>query len=272
MTLTTRSTVLPLSLAALLLAGGCHSTNQQAPAPQPDQQQSQQVPNQAGQQAMNPGATPTRQAPEPSRRSEYPNRQQTPYQNQQQTRYPNQQSQQPAYAQPEQRAPSVIPAGTHLVVTLGQTINSKTSQPGDSFNATLAEPVVVQGVTLIRAGAPASGTVVDAKSLGRFKGQAELAIRLDTVRAEGRSYQVASSTVERVEQGKGKRTAVMTGGGGGLGALIGGLAGGGKGALIGGLAGAGAGGAGSAFTGNKELEIPAETRLTFRVEHDVTLR
>jgi hypothetical protein len=74
-----------------------------------------------------------------------------------------------------------------------------------------------------------------------------------------------------VEKGKGKRTAVMAGGGGGLGALIGGLAGGGKGALIGGLVGAGAGTGGAAFTGNKEIVIPAETTLTFRLEHSVTV-
>ena len=166
----------------------------------------------------------------------------------------------------------VIPAGTHLVVTLGEEISSKTAQPGQTFAATVAAPVVVHGQTLIHAGAPASGTVVDAKALGRFKGGAELAIRLDTVRAEGRTYEVHSSTVERVEQGKGKRTAGFIGGGTGLGALIGGLAGGGKGAAIGALSGAGAGTAGSAFTGNKELVIPAETQLTFRLERTVALR
>ena len=60
-------------------------------------------------------------------------------------------------------------------------------------------------------------------------------------------------------------------GGGGLGAIIGGIAGGGKGALIGGLAGAGAGTAGAGLTGNKEIVIPAETPLTFRLERPVTV-
>jgi hypothetical protein len=165
----------------------------------------------------------------------------------------------------------VIPAGTRIVVTLNQTLSSKTAQAGDRFSATVAYPVRVDGNVLIRAGAPATGTVIDAKALGHFKGQAELAIRLDSVRAEGHTYQVSSSTIERVEKGKGKRTAALTGGGAGLGAILGGLAGGGRGVLIGGLAGAGAGGAGSALTGNKELVISAESALTFRLERNVSL-
>lgn len=157
-------------------------------------------------------------------------------------------------------------------MSLGQALGSKISQTGQSFNATVVDPVVVNGVTVVRAGAPASGTVVAAKSLGRFKGAAELAIRLDSIRAQGHTYPVETSTVERAEKGKGKRTAGFIGGGAGLGALIGGLAGGGKGALIGGLAGAGAGTAGTAFTGNKEIVIPAETVLTFRLQNSVALR
>jgi hypothetical protein len=79
--------------------------------------------------------------------------------------------------------------------------------------------------------------------------------------------------VTQTLKGKGKRTGVLVGGGAGLGALIGGLAGGGKGAAIGAVSGAGAGTAGTAFTGNKEIVLPAESAVSFtlrepsRVKH-----
>jgi hypothetical protein len=173
---------------------------------------------------------------------------------------------------PQQGAQSiVVPAGTRVRVRLGQTLSTKGSQAGDPFYGTLVSPVQVNGRTVIPAGAQARGVVIEARPLGRFKGQAVLAIRLDGLRAGGYSYMVRTSTVERVEQGKGKRSLFMTGGGAGLGALIGGLAGGGKGALIGGLVGGGGGAAGSAFTGNRDLVLPAESVVTFDLERSLTV-
>ncbi len=172
---------------------------------------------------------------------------------------------------PPPPAPTVVelPRGTRLPVRLDQAVGSKISQPGEPFGATIAEDVIVGGQVIIPHGARAEGTVIDAKPLGRFKGGALLEMRLERVHTRWGSYPVTTSTMERAEKGKGKRTAGFIGGGGGVGALIGGLAGGGKGALIGGLAGAGAGTAGSAFTGNKQIVLPAETLLTFRLEHPV---
>lgn len=183
----------------------------------------------------------------------------------------------PAQSQAEPPAPQAppppavieLPAGTELRVRLDQDLGSKISHAGDSFTATVADPVEVNGHTVIPKDAQAEGTVIDAKPLGRFKGGAALAVRLERVTTRWGSYPVATSTISRAEKGKGKRTAVMAGGGAGLGALIGGLAGGGKGALIGALAGGGAGTAGSAFTGNKEIFLPSETVLTFHLDHSV---
>jgi hypothetical protein len=167
--------------------------------------------------------------------------------------------------------PSVVelPAGTRLHVRLDEDLGSKISHPGDSFKATIAEDVVIGGQTVVPRGAHAEGTVVDAKPLGHIKGGAVLELRLERVHTNWGSYPVATSSVERAEKGKGKRTAAFAGGGGAFGAIVGGIAGGGKGALIGGLAGAGAGTAGSAFTGNHEIFLPAETLLTFHLEHAV---
>ena len=163
----------------------------------------------------------------------------------------------------------LLPEGTDLRVRLDTDLGSKISQPGDSFSATVADDVMVRGKTVIARGARAQGTVVDAKPLGRFKGGALLSLRLDRVRTKWGSYPVATSSIDRAENGKGKRSAGFIGGGAGLGALIGGLAGGGKGAAIGALAGGGAGTAGSAFTGNKQIVLPAETVLSFRLDHSV---
>ena len=163
----------------------------------------------------------------------------------------------------------MIPVGTRLRVRLDEDLGSKISQPGQTFTATVADDVVVDGQTVIPRHARAEGIVVDAKGLGHFKGGALLQLRLERVRTNWGSYPVATSTMTQAEKGKGTRTAKFAGGGGAFGAIVGGLAGGGKGALIGALAGAGAGTAGSAMTGNKEIFLPTETLLTFRIEHPV---
>lgn len=165
-----------------------------------------------------------------------------------------------------------IPAGTTVVVRLGETLSSKQNQAGDSFSGTLARPVVVGGRTAIEQGARVRGTVVDSKGMGHFKGGALLAVRLTSVDISGREHSIQTSAVEREVKGKGKRSAGFIGGGAGAGALIGALAGGGKGAAIGALAGAGAGTAGAAYTGNKEAVMPAESTLSFRLTRAIDLK
>jgi hypothetical protein len=173
---------------------------------------------------------------------------------------------------PAAARPLVVPAGTVLTVRLGQSVGSKISTAGQTFTATLASAVSVDGKTAIPAGAAASGTVVDAKPLGRFKGGASLQLRLTSITIGGSDQSVSTSSVVRTETGKGKRTAVLAGGGAALGALIGGLAGGGKGAGIGALAGGGAGAGGAAFTGNKDIVLPAESALSFKLEQSIEVK
>jgi hypothetical protein len=182
---------------------------------------------------------------------------------------------QPAPAPPQAEAkpePIVVPAGTAITVRLAQAVGSKISQPGESFSGTAAHSVVIGGRTAIPAGTAVTGTVVDAKPLGRFAGGASLTLRLTSINLNGTSREIQTSAVSRTAKGKGKRTAVLAGGGAAVGALIGGLAGGGKGAGIGALAGGGAGTGGAAFTGNKDIVLPAESALSFTLEQPLEIR
>ncbi len=167
--------------------------------------------------------------------------------------------------------PIVVPAGTALVVRLGQAVGSKTSQTGQTFLVTLAQPVTVGGNRAIPAGSTASGTVVSAKAKGKIKGEGELILALTSITVRGKTYSIQTGTLDSTVKGKGKRTAVATGGGAAGGALIGGIAGGGKGAGIGALVGAGAGLIGGTLTGNKQIELPAESALTFQLSAPLTL-
>ena len=166
----------------------------------------------------------------------------------------------------------VVPAGTTITVRLGESLGSKISSPGQSFTATVSAPIEVDGKTAIPSGATARGTVTDAKALGKFKGGAVLQIRLNTITVNGSEHAITTSSLTRIEKGKGKRTAVIAGGGAAVGALIGGLAGGGKGAAIGALAGGGGGAAGAAYTGNKDVVLPAESAVSFKLEAPLELK
>ena len=165
-----------------------------------------------------------------------------------------------------------LPAGTVITVRLASTLGSKTSNTGDHFNATIATPVELGGKVVLPKGTEVLGKVAEAVPQGRFKGAAVLRLVLETVALDKDSYDVQTSSVSRSLKGKGKRTATLIGGGAGGGALIGGLAGGGKGALIGAALGAGAGTAGSAYTGEKEIVLPAESALSFTLTEPVTIK
>lgn len=164
-----------------------------------------------------------------------------------------------------------IPAGTVITVRLNDTLASNVSQSGQSFTATVIDSIQVDQKTVIVRGATATGTVVDAQPLGRFEGGARLQLRLDSVDANGHTANIETAVIDRSQKGKGKRTATMIGGGAAAGAIIGALAGGGKGAAIGAGAGAAAGTGGAALTGNKNVILPVETALSFKLTAPVEI-
>jgi hypothetical protein len=163
----------------------------------------------------------------------------------------------------------VIPAGKILRVTVDQAVSSKTANDGDRFDASLDEPLIVHGKEVARRGSRILGVVTVAKSAGRFRGHAELGLALESITIDGQRYRLHTSSVAESTKGRGKRTGIGAGGGAAVGAIIGAIAGGGKGAAIGALAGGGAGTAGAAFTGKRDIEIPAETRLDFKLAEPV---
>ena len=154
---------------------------------------------------------------------------------------------------------------------MSQTIDVKHAESGEPFSGTLAEPVVDGNTVVVPAGSGATGEVLVAHRRGRFKGQSVLALTLTRLDVNGTQYRIDTGSLARTKKGKGKRSAAFIGGGAGMGMLIGGLATGGVGLLVGGLAGGGAGALGAAFTGNRDLSIPAESVVTFRLQDALTL-
>jgi hypothetical protein len=167
--------------------------------------------------------------------------------------------------------PVVIAAGTGLTVTIDQNVSTKTNSNGDEFDASLAEPVTVNGGEVLPKGTHLRGTVTQAASAGHLKGGAVLSLTLDSIKLNGQAYSISTSTFSEEGKTRGKRTAVGAGGGAAFGAIVGALAGGGKGAAIGAGAGAGAGTAGAAYTGDRDLTIAAETRVHFKLTKSVSI-
>lgn len=167
--------------------------------------------------------------------------------------------------------PITIPAGTPVVIRTTSALSTKDAKDGEAFRATLAEPLVVDGVTLAAKGAEVEGVVVESDPGGRVKGVAQLGVALRSIQTA--AGKVAIQTGAYVAQAKSSvkkdvtRGAIMTG----VGAAIGAIAGGGKGAAVGAGVGAGAGTATAVATRGEAASIPAESVLTFRLQSPVTV-
>ncbi len=169
----------------------------------------------------------------------------------------------------------VIAFGTEIAIRTDEPIDSKTSQPGQLYSATIVNQVPDSaGVFVIQPGTPAKLVVQQIKG-GGATGTPELVLALFSVDLGGKEYRVFSSdAVEKGRAGLGanKRTLEFAGGGAGLGAMFGGIFGGGKGAGIGAAAGAAGGGLTQLFTRGKQVKVPAEAEMYFRLDQSLVLR
>jgi hypothetical protein len=165
----------------------------------------------------------------------------------------------------------LIPSGTVLRILLIDSLGSDTSSAGESFMASLAEPVVIDGATLLPTGTKVRGRVIAAKESGRVKGLATIRLALTDIVQGDRMVAITTNTFTATAQSSKTRDAEVIAGGAGVGAVIGALTGGGKGAGIGALIGGGGGTGVVLATRGKEIRYAAETRLSFTLTNSVQM-
>lgn len=169
-----------------------------------------------------------------------------------------------------QRASAMLPEGTPIVVRTVSQIDTDQNRVGESFEATLEQPLTQDGQTLAPQGTRVIGRIAYAQESGRVSGRPQLILELTELVVNGQTYPLRTSDSVHVGGSQAKRTAAAAGGGAALGAIIGAIAGGGKGAAIGAAAGAGAG-AGIQVLRGQTLKVPAETVLQFELQKPLTL-
>ena len=171
---------------------------------------------------------------------------------------------------PEPRAVTV-PVGTLIDVRLDDSLSSSRDHRGDSFHATLDEPILVNGMVAVPQGAGVRGRVVAAEASGHLETPAELSVTLSALEIGRQECEIRTSNYSRRGQSHAKHDAKWIAGLAGGGALLGALIGRGKGAAIGAGVGGGAGTASAYATGRKDIYLPSETRMRFVLKEPVTL-
>ncbi len=167
-------------------------------------------------------------------------------------------------------ASGVIPAGTVITVRMIDSVDSDATHSGDTYHASIDQPVVVNGQTVAPAGSDATIQVVRVQQGGRITGREDVTLALASFQANGRTYDINTSNENVSSNSRGTQSAEVIGGGAALGAIIGAIAGGGKGAAIGAASGAALGTGAQVLRGQK-VKVPSETRLSFTLTRDLNL-
>ena len=165
-----------------------------------------------------------------------------------------------------------IAAGTTLPVRITQTLDSATTQQGQSFSGTLATDVMVDGLVAIRQGTSVSGRVSAVQEAAHYKGNSLLTIELVSLNRHGESLAISSDPYSVQGKGRGANTAAKVGGGAAVGAILGGLIGGGKGAAIGAASGGGLGAGANTITRGQQVQIPSESLVNFKLTNTLAIR
>lgn len=164
-----------------------------------------------------------------------------------------------------------LAAGVVIPVRMTDTLDSGSTEQDSVFHGSLAADLIVDGMVAAPRGSPVIGKVVTAKKAAHFSGSAELGIQLTSISVHGQEIPVVTDTYSQQGAGRGKNTALKTGGGAVLGALIGAAAGGGKGAAIGAATGGGIGAGANGVTRGKEVRIQAEAMVNFNLQTPVSV-
>src|SRR6202011_568880 len=164
-----------------------------------------------------------------------------------------------------------IPAGQSLLVRMIDGVDSSKSHVGDVFHASLETDLMVDGMTVARKGTDVYGRLANAKEAGHMTGSSELQLELTRLVIDVHEYPVMSSDYTLKGGGRGSNTAKKVGTGAVAGAIIGAIAGGGQGAAIGAGVGSAAGAGVQVFTRGKEVKVPSETVLEFRLQQPATV-
>jgi hypothetical protein len=164
-----------------------------------------------------------------------------------------------------------IPAGTRISVRTIDGIDSTKNRVGDRFQASLEEPLIVDGKVLAAKGADAYGRLAESKKSGTFTGRSQLRLELTGIVVNGQTVPVVTGEYELTGKSRGASTAKRTVGGAAVGSIIGAIAGGGKGAGIGAGVGAGVGAGSEIITKGDQVKVPSETLLDFMLQQDVSI-
>jgi hypothetical protein len=168
-------------------------------------------------------------------------------------------------------AGTVIPEGTQVTVRMIDAIDSEVNSIGQTFRASLDEPIMVNGRAVVPRGADVVVKLVEDRESGKIQGRAELGTILHSIRIDGREIDLTSEQVTTQSESRTGRSGTMIGGGAAVGAALGAIFGGGRGAAIGAISGAGAGTAVQVLTKGQRVRIPSETRLTYALQYPVRL-